>query len=41
MTDWAHEYNLVIIGSGGGGMTAALVAKLEGLTPLILEKTDY
>jgi len=41
MTDWAHEYDLVIIGSGGGGMTAALVAKLEGLNPLILEKTDY
>lgn len=32
-------YDLVIIGSGVGGMTAAIAAKLEGLNPLLVEKT--
>jgi len=41
MTSWDHETDLVVVGSGGGGMTAALTAKLEGLDSLILEKTEY
>jgi 3-oxosteroid 1-dehydrogenase len=34
------EYDLVIVGSGGGSMAAALVAKRLGKTPVILEKMD-
>ncbi len=33
--------DLVVIGSGGGAMTAALAAAHEGLRPLLLEKTEY
>ncbi|MEW2352164.1 FAD-binding protein [Spirillospora sp. NPDC029432] len=36
--DWDAEYDLVIVGSGGGGMTAALSAADAGLKPLIVEK---
>ncbi len=36
---WDHETDLLVIGSGAAGMTAALVAKLEGLDSLVLEKT--
>lgn len=32
------EYDLVIVGSGGGSMAAALYAKKAGLNPVILEK---
>jgi 3-oxosteroid 1-dehydrogenase len=32
-------YDLVIVGSGIGGLTAAVTAKLEGLRPLLIEKT--
>ncbi|MBA9007212.1 FAD-binding protein [Thermomonospora cellulosilytica] len=35
---WVAEYDLVIVGSGGGGMTAALTAHDQGLEPLIVEK---
>ena len=38
---WDYEADLIVAGSGGGGMTAALVAKLEGLDSLILEKTEF
>ncbi len=41
MTSWDHEVDLIIVGSGSAGMTAALTAKLEGLEPLILEKAEY
>ncbi|MFB4319163.1 FAD-binding protein [Actinomadura sp. 21ATH] len=37
--DWDAEYDLVIVGSGGGGMTAALSAADAGLKPLIVEKS--
>ncbi|GAA3158860.1 FAD-binding protein [Planomonospora alba] len=36
--EWDEEYDLVIVGSGGGGMTAALTAAAEGLSALIVEK---
>ena len=39
MTNWDQETDLLVVVSGGGGMTAALVAKLEGIEALILEKT--
>lgn len=35
---WDHEYDLVIVGSGGGGMTAALTAHDAGISALIVEK---
>ncbi|WP_030169852.1 FAD-binding protein [Spirillospora albida] len=35
---WDAEYDLVIVGSGGGGMAAALTAADAGLKPLIVEK---
>lgn len=34
------EYDLVIVGSGGGSMAAALVAKDLGKEPVIIEKLD-
>ena len=30
-TQWDEEYELVVLGAGAGGMTAALVASIEGL----------
>ncbi len=41
MTDtqsWDAEYDLVVVGSGGGGMVAALTAADAGLSVLIIEK---
>ncbi len=40
MTSWNHEVDLVVVGSGSAGMAAALTAKLEGLDPLIVEKSE-
>src|SRR5246127_1785766 len=37
---WDLEVDVVILGAGAGGLTAAIVAKNEGLEPLVLEKTD-
>jgi cation diffusion facilitator CzcD-associated flavoprotein CzcO len=37
---WDHEVDVIIIGAGGAGMSAAIVSKNEGLEPLRLEKTD-
>lgn len=34
----AMEYDIVIVGSGIGGLTATIAAKLAGLRPLLLEK---
>jgi len=36
---WDQEADLVVIGAGAAGMTTALVAALEGLKPLVLEKS--
>jgi succinate dehydrogenase/fumarate reductase flavoprotein subunit len=34
-----QEYDLVVLGAGAAGMTAALVAAIEGLRPLLIERT--
>jgi 3-oxosteroid 1-dehydrogenase len=34
-----QPFNFVIVGSGAGGLAAAITAKLAGLHPLVLEKT--
>ena len=36
---WDAEFDLVVVGAGAGGMTAALVGALEGLRVLICEKS--
>src|SRR5580692_5045216 len=38
--NWDGETDLLIIGAGAAGMTAALVGTLEGLRVLICEKSD-
>jgi succinate dehydrogenase/fumarate reductase flavoprotein subunit len=35
------EFDLVVLGSGASGMTAALVAAVEGASALVLESTPY
>ncbi len=37
---WDHQVDVLVFGAGMGGMTAALVAALEGLDVLLCEKTD-
>lgn len=39
-TRWDEEYDLVVLGAGTGGMTAALVSAIEGLRTLLIEKSD-
>jgi len=34
-------YDVVVIGAGAGGMTAAAVAAAEGLSVLLIEKTEF
>jgi 3-oxosteroid 1-dehydrogenase len=40
MTTWDSTVDLVIVGSGGGGMVAALAAADAGASALVLEKQD-
>lgn len=40
MTEWDHSVDLLIVGSGGGAMTAALYARSQGLDVLVVEKTE-
>lgn len=37
-TNWDHSVDLLIAGSGGGGMAAALAALDSGIEPLVIEK---
>jgi len=37
----ADTYDVIVIGAGAGGMTAAAVAAAEGLTVLLVEKTEF
>jgi 3-oxosteroid 1-dehydrogenase len=39
-TQWDRSVDLLIVGSGGGGMVAGLAALDSGLEPLIVEKQD-
>ena len=36
---WDEEYDLVVLGAGAGGMTAALVSAIQGLRTLLIEKS--
>jgi 3-oxosteroid 1-dehydrogenase len=36
-----HEVDVLVIGSGGGGMTAALAAHASGLDTLVIEKSSH
>lgn len=38
--DFDHEIDVLVVGSGGGGMTAALTAKVDGLDTLVVEKSS-
>jgi len=37
---WDRETDLLVVGAGAGGMTAALVGALEGLQVVLCEKSD-
>lgn len=39
VTSLADIYDIVVVGSGAGGLAAAITAKLSGLRPLLIEKT--
>ncbi len=36
---WDEEYDVVVLGAGAAGMTAALVSAIEGLRTLLIEKS--
>lgn len=38
--NWDEEYDVVIIGSGAGGLVAAITAAQQGLKTVIIEKSD-
>ncbi len=37
---WDQAYDLVVVGAGAGGMAAALAARIEGLSVLLLERSE-
>jgi len=39
-TGWDEGYDLVVLGAGAAGMTAALVSAIEGMRTLVIEKSD-
>src|SRR6266851_1083877 len=38
---WDEEVDLVVVGSGGGAMTGAIVARVHGASVVVLEKTEF
>jgi 3-oxosteroid 1-dehydrogenase len=38
--DWAEEHDVLVAGSGGGGVAGAYTAAREGLDVLLIEATD-
>lgn len=40
MTDTQHEYDLVVVGSGAAGMSAAVTAAYQGLEVAVVEKAE-
>jgi 3-oxosteroid 1-dehydrogenase len=40
MSDWDHTYDVVIVGSGIGGLVGALTAQAHGLEPVLVEKRE-
>lgn len=38
--NWDDEYDVVVVGTGAAGMTAAVTAAKQGLTSLLIEKAD-
>jgi succinate dehydrogenase/fumarate reductase flavoprotein subunit len=41
MMQASDAYDVIVIGAGAGGMTAAAVAAAEGLSVLLIEKTEF
>lgn len=39
--NWNEHYDVVVVGSGAGGLTAALTAQLKGLSTIVIEKTQF
>ena len=39
MTDWDHDVDVVVLGSGGAGLTAALTAAVHGASVEVYEKS--
>ena len=35
---WDEEFDVIVVGSGAGGMTAALCAQAHGLSAVVIEK---
>lgn len=38
---WDHEIDLLVLGTGAAGLGAAVVGADEGLSVLVLEKTEW
>ena len=38
---WDEEVDLLVLGTGAGGLAAAVTGANEGLTTLVLEKTEW
>ncbi|MEP5567264.1 MAG: FAD-binding protein [Halioglobus sp.] len=38
---WDHEFDVVVVGSGNGALTAAIAAADGGATTLVIEKSDH
>jgi 3-oxosteroid 1-dehydrogenase len=40
MNKWEDSTDILVVGSGGGGMTAAVVAKDQGSQVILIEKAS-